>query len=224
MMSGEANDLFLLCKDFEGLILSDIKSWSVYVHINKLNGKKYFGITSKDPERRWLKGKGYRDNPHFRAAIEKYGWDGFDHIVLFSNLPCEFAKKVECEAIAFWNTIDMNNGYNMTLGGDGTLGCYPSDETRKKLSESRRRENLSDETRRRKSKAMKARKLSDEHKRKIGEGNSKSIKMYDLLGNFIKTFPSARAAEVELNISHSHISQCCHGKRISTGGYKWQFA
>ena len=40
------------------------------------------------------------------------------------------------------------NGYNMTLGGDGSRGLHPSEETRRKLSEANKRENLSAETRR----------------------------------------------------------------------------
>ena len=37
------------------------KKWTVYVHMNKTNGKVYVGITSKNPpERRWQgEGSGY---------------------------------------------------------------------------------------------------------------------------------------------------------------------
>lgn len=200
------------------------RKWCLYVHINKENNKKYFGITSKDPIRRWSNGSGYTHNPHFYSAIQKYGWDGFDHVVLIDNLTCEEAKILEEMTIATWNTIDPAFGYNMTLGGDGTRGCHPSEETKKKLSECRRRENLSDETIRRRSESLRARRLSEDHKRKIGIGNSKAVNMYELDGTFIKSFDSMAEAESETHISHSHISQCCNQKRKSTGGYRWAFA
>lgn len=46
----------------------------VYQHQNLINGKRYFGITSQNPERRWGKnGNGYKSTPHFYSAIQKYG-------------------------------------------------------------------------------------------------------------------------------------------------------
>lgn len=199
--------------------------WKVYVHINKLNGKRYVGITSrKDPNVRWRDGKGYHENSHLTAAVKKYGWDNFDHLILADGLTEEAAKEMECSLIAEWKTQDTSYGYNMTAGGDGTKGCYPSEETRKKLSIARMRENLSEETLRRRSDGLRGRKFSDEHKRKIGEGNSKMVDMYTLAGEYIRTFKSIMEAEVELGINHTHISQCCKGSRQTTGGYMWKYA
>jgi hypothetical protein len=86
------------------------------------------------------------------------------------------------------------------------------------------RENLSEETLRRRSEGLKGRKFSEEHKRKIGEGNSKPIDMFSKDWVFLKNFKCAYEAERELNINHSHISQCCNGIRQTAGGYRWQFA
>lgn len=199
-------------------------NWKVYVHINKSNGKKYVGITSRiDPEQRWRHGTGYDHNPHFKSAIEKYGWDNFEHIILFEGFSESQAKNKEIELIGKWETNNTEFGYNMTLGGDGTKGCFPSDETRAKLSRARLKENLSEETLRRRSIGLTGRKFSDEHKRKIGDSNSKPIEMLSTNGVTIKQFNSAREAEVLTGISHSHISQCCTGKRKTTGGYCWRF-
>lgn len=200
-------------------------NWKVYVHINKLNNKRYVGVTSKPKvEHRWNSGRGYKENTHFYAAIQKYGWDMFDHIILYDGLSEEEAKNTEQYLISLWSTMDNKYGYNMTLGGDGTRGYYPSMETRAKLSAARRRENLSPETLKRRSEGLRGRKFTDEHKSKIGKANSKKISMYSTNGDFIKTFDSACQAEIETGISHSHISQCCHNQRRTSGGYMWAFA
>ena len=51
--------------------------YTVYKHINKLNGKVYVGQTSLGVNDRWKNGKGYK-NGIFRNAIKKYGWDNFE--------------------------------------------------------------------------------------------------------------------------------------------------
>lgn len=199
--------------------------WKVYVHINKLNNKKYVGITSKDnPNHRWNSGRGYAENPHFYSAITKYGWDEFEHIILYDNLTATQAKETERKLISMWKTQNPDYGYNMTSGGDGTPNYYPSEETRRKKAIASMRENLSEETLRRRSESLRGRKFTEEHKRRIGDANSKPVEMYSLDGEYIRTFCSAHKAEVELGIRHSHISQCCHNKRRSTGGYIWKFA
>ena len=59
----------------------------VYVHYFP-NGKMYFGITSQSPQARWGKdGAGYKNQPIMWRAIQKYGWDNIQHIVLLENLP-----------------------------------------------------------------------------------------------------------------------------------------
>ena len=200
------------------------KVWKVYIHTNMVNMKRYVGITSKKPEHRWVGGRGYKDNPHFNNAIIKYGWDSFIHDVVFDELSRNEAIELEKLLIATFRSQDQRFGYNMTSGGDGTPGYIPSDETRAKLSFARRKENLSEDTLRRRSEGLRGRKFTEDHKRKIGDGNSKAINMLTIDGEFIKSFRGAHDAELELGINHSHISQCCNGKRQTTGGYRWEFA
>lgn len=200
------------------------RQWTVYIHTNKLNGKKYIGITSKrNPAHRWNGGRGYQANPHFYAAIQKYGWDGFEHTIIASNLTSEAAKSMEQTLIAKYHTQDTAYGYNMTAGGDGSCGCHPSEETRRKLSTARRKENLSEETLQRRSIGLRGRHFSAEHRRKIGDANSKPVEMLDANQRVVSTFQSAHEAEMTTGISHSHISQCCHQQRLTAGGYQWRF-
>ena len=93
-------------------------AYTVYCHENKKNGKLYFGITKTSVRRRWSKGKGYKDQHLFGRAIEKYGWDGFEHIILFTGLTEYEAKQMEMDLIREFHTQDPSKGYNITDGGD----------------------------------------------------------------------------------------------------------
>lgn len=110
--------------------------YSVYVHINKINNKIYVGMTSREPLKRWQNGKSYQS--YFQNAINKYGWDNFDHEVVASNLTEHEAKNFEKLLIQKLQTYIREKGYNRTLGGDGISGYNFSEETRQKMSESRK--------------------------------------------------------------------------------------
>ena len=98
------------------------RKWCVYCHTNKINGKKYIGITSQEPSKRYGK-NGYnyvRSLYKFGGAIKKYKWKNFKHKVLYKNLTENEAKWKEKFLIKYYNTF--KRGYNSTLGGDGTVG------------------------------------------------------------------------------------------------------
>jgi len=52
---------------------------------------------------------------------------------------------------------------------------------------------------------------------------SKPVIQLDKKGNKINEFDNAREAQRKTGISYKHISCCCLGKRMSTGGYCWKF-
>ena len=93
--------------------------YKIYVHINKTNGKIYIGQTKFDNlNRRWnTDGSGYKTNKHFWNSIQKYGWDNFEHIVLFENLSLEEANLIEEELIKKYDSTNPNKGYNLRFGG-----------------------------------------------------------------------------------------------------------
>lgn len=105
-------------------------NYTVYMHISP-SGKKYIGITGQSIERRWGNGSGYKNCISFYRAIEKYGWDNIEHIVLYSGLSKENAETKEIELIKKYNTTDSRYGYNIENGGN-TIGKH-SEETKRKI-------------------------------------------------------------------------------------------
>lgn len=67
-------------------IIIENGNYTVYMHTNKTNLKRYIGITGQTVQERWRDGKGYKSCILFNRAIQKYGWDGFEHEIVASNL------------------------------------------------------------------------------------------------------------------------------------------
>ena len=62
------------------------ENYTVYKHISP-NGKQYVGITKQDVVKRWANGEGYKNCTYFYNAIQKYGWENFQHIILSILIP-----------------------------------------------------------------------------------------------------------------------------------------
>lgn len=91
--------------------------YNVYKHTNLINNKSYIGITSQRCENRWgINGKGYKLQPKFFNAIQKYGWNNFQHDILYTNLSKDAALEIESKLIKKYNTIE--NGYNVSPYGN----------------------------------------------------------------------------------------------------------
>ena len=147
----------------------------VYIHTAP-NKKRYVGVTHMNPKKRWDCGRGYKQNKHFYAAIQKYGWENFTHQVF--EVPSEEAMyRNEQELIELFMTNNPKYGYNKSIGGEkSSFGCKFSEEAKKKLSDAHRRNPIwvgkhhTEETKQKISEAKKGHKLPEEWKHKIGEG------------------------------------------------------
>lgn len=147
---------------------------SIYVITNIVNAKQYVGIT-KNLKRRWADHRGMnKSSPLLHNAIEKYGIDNFVFTHIADAFDWECAKDIERMLIAEKNT-KAPFGYNMTDGGEGTLG-FPapnkgkpmSEEAKQKSRAARLGKKTSEQTRKKQSAALKGLKKSEEHKAAIG--------------------------------------------------------
>lgn len=187
--------------------------WVVYSHTNKITGKIYIGITSKKPEIRWKKGGGYIRSKHFYSAIQKYGWDSFEHSILLEGLTEEQAKKEEQKLIRKNKRLGIS--YNITDGGDGNVGWKMSDETREKIAKAHYGKKLSEEHKKHISESGKGRIVSDETRAKISKSklghevsNETINKIKEKNREYFKTHESAFKGKhhteesIRLNILH----------------------
>lgn len=182
----------------------------VYMHVNKINHKKYIGITKTTPEKRWGKnGYNYRRNTLFYRAIKKYGWDNFEHQILYTHLTKDEACEKERLLIKEYKTTNSKYGYNINLGGDGVDSM--SITTRKKISESNKGRKAWNKG--------KTNIYSEETKRKMGNATSKIVICIETN----MAYPSIREASRKTKINESSIGLVCQGKRKTAGKYHWQY-
>lgn len=100
----------------------------IYCIINKINGKKYVGQTSKLylSDRFGAHKFNARNDVsgYLYNAMRKYGEENFEIKVLIHGIPIDKLDFYEILWIKKLNTKSPN-GYNMTDGGDGTHGFIP---------------------------------------------------------------------------------------------------
>ena len=215
----------------------------VYQHKNKINGKVYIGITSQKPEQRWgSQGCNYKSSPHFYSAIQKYGWDNFEHNILFTELTKEQACLKEQELIKEYNSMNREFGYNSTSGGDiFTM----NEKTKQKISQAMmgNQNNLghpcSEEKKKKISNAQKGREFTEEHKQKLSEAaknrhvpcseekkqilKEKSHKKPVYCEELDKIFESVQECGRQLGIPATNISKLCNGRGKTLKGYHLRY-
>ena len=213
-----------------------ITTWLIYCHLNKINGKRYIGLTkhSTNLEKRWRGGLGYLNNHHkvFSAAIEKYGWENFDHIILETNLKSlEEANVREQYWISYYHSYVGDPqcwGYNSTMGGDGPKGRLMSDEEREYRRQLKLGTKASEDTRRKMSQTRKGKKQNMTAKKlaacqmaqqAMSQARRKKIKCIET--DII--YESITAASVATGIPKETISACLNGRLKTAWKLHWIF-
>ena len=131
----------------------------IYLVTNKINGKCYIGQTAYSLKKRkrehFYEVKANRDNSYLHKALRKYGAESFKWKVIHECDDKDELNRLEIYYIGYYDTF--GNGYNLAIGGNGSMGYKHTDEAKKKMR-----------------KAQKNKYFSEEHRRKISESKKRS--------------------------------------------------
>lgn len=108
----------------------------VYKAVNKINGNTYIGKTTgslHNRKRGHLKDVNRHSNTYFHRAIKKYGSDNFEWSVIQKCITENHLILAEQAYIELYK-INGIKLYNMTEGGEGTVGYKQSEELKRKKS------------------------------------------------------------------------------------------
>ena len=194
------------------------KTYIIYLHRNKINGKCYVGQTSVDPLERWgINGYGYHNQQYFYRAIQKYGWDNFEHIILESNLTVEDVNERERYWGEYYDAL-VPNGYSLYLGDtlqSEKSGIKKSNALKEKWhTDTNYAEHMS------KVQKEKWKNWSPEVQEKILKNTNPRKRVRCIETNIIYT--SMREAGRQTGINASHIAEVCRGERKSAGKCHWE--
>ena len=229
------------------------KKYTVYCHRNKINGFEYIGMTGRKLSVRWAGKKlSYANCTYFERALEQYGWDGFEHIVLYEGLTKEEAAEKETELIR--ENIEKGISYNVREDNEwlGNLRKRPVDvydlegnllETCESIHDVCVKYN-SGETHTYycvlgKKKTLKRKYVLVFHGEDISERlaeakidrryntpahNRRRVVATSTDGKIVRIFDSATEAASEYNVTVGSIVTCCSGKIKTCKGLKWSYA
>ena len=224
------------------------KTYAVYKHTGP-QGKVYIGITSQTPARRWHGGSAYRSNKHFLSAIKKYGWENFNHEILYTGLSYEDACALEIELIKSHDSTNPAKGYNLSQGGDKTTyGYHLSEETRRKISEAltgKRKgiphskahidrisaalkgRTVPESTRSKLREVMgdrfQTKEARDKQKRNTPRGAAHARATAVVCEETNKVYATIIEASKDTGIYRNGIALACKGKQATAGGLHWKF-
>ncbi len=190
-----------------------VRTHCIYKHTLRQTGQVYIGQTNNIATR-W-KPSAYKNCTKFYNAIQHYGWNNFDHEILASNLTLAEANELETKYIIQYDSI--NKGFNLSTGGDAKLA---SQETKVKMSNTRKGVPKTEAHKQAISNALKGYKQTEEHKQNNRKAQHR--KCVECVETGIK-YDSLAEAERQTGILGETISRQIRGKQKSTQGLHWRF-
>jgi len=133
----------------------------IYKITNKINGKIYIGKDTKN------KNNYYGSGIVIKDAIKKYGKDNFIKEIIDECEDYNTLNEKEMKWILFYNSTDVNIGYNRSHGGDGFSGITL--ETINKIAQKHKGSKRTNETKKKMSDAAKDKPKSEEHKKSLSK-------------------------------------------------------
>lgn len=174
---------------------------NLYLVINLINGKKYFGKTIGSIHDRWTRHvylSKTNSNNYFSRAIKKYRPENFKRLFLEAVDESQ-GSTVEQSYIKVFNTSDRLIGYNSTFGGEGVRA---TPETKKKISE-----------------ALTGRKASPEHIEKLRAKALGKVRHWrydvrtsDLISKYNLGWTTRQVAK------HFSVDKSCVSRRLKKAG------
>lgn len=193
----------------------------IYKATNIVNGKVYIGQTIQSLTDRITSHHSKADNEnktYFHRAISKYGKDSFVWETIEYCSSKEELDNMEYHYIVQYNS-HVPSGYNMTLGGEGSIGRKCSQATKDKISTSKAGKPLSEEHKSILSSIRKGVKKAKDHVQKVADSKS----LYWLI-----TYPEGNQETIKNlsafcrnnNLSDRGMWLVAHGRRSHHKGFK----
>lgn len=195
-----------------------MKMYKVYLYKSPSN-KIYIGQTCRTLQQRaGNNGIHYKHSTYFYAAIQKYGLNNFQSIILKDNLTLEEANYWEEYYIQYYNSTDRTKGYNISPGG---MNNSMSPEGREKISKRMKNNNpmKNPESVEKMKKSKKGKELSEDTKKRMSESHKKKVVCVET--GII--YDSRNEAAKAVKVSGSGIGRAIKGEQKTSGGYHWRY-
>jgi group I intron endonuclease len=162
---------------------------TIYKIVNNINGKIYIGYDSNWPNRKQSHIYHTKNrNQYIYQALRKYGIENFTWEPIYQSKNGKHCLQV-MESYFIKEYDSFNTGYNLTLGGEGTLGRPTQQSTKNKISQ-----------------ALKNKPKSKKHLQKMSETRKGKIQSPETLRK--RSESMKRTLQLKRMISESVIVDC----------------
>lgn len=210
----------------------------IYKIENQINGHVYIGQTKYNCKIRWSSHRNeykrkssHNYNTYLYNAMRKYGIDAFDFSVIES---CPDDQLNDREKYWIEQYDSFNNGYNMTIGGEGGTVTKETEEQICKYWKDglaiwqiqSKTELCYNTIQRILNENMDTYTKEEAHRRGFANkepDDKRKVLQYSLSGDLLNEYDSIRSASEAIKTKESNIYAACSGKTMSSQGYIWRY-